>query len=83
MQQRTDARVSKTRPRGSLPAAGNRTTDGLEGVLTGDTVAAQTFNLEELAIGHKVNLAQLGKVMKTLANPVVIGVVDRDLGAQS
>jgi hypothetical protein len=81
MQQRMDALVGKTQPRGSLPAGGNRTVDGLEGVFAEDAVVAQAFDFEEPAIGGKADLAQLGEVVEALANPEVIGVVDRGLGA--
>jgi hypothetical protein len=38
---------------------------------------AQAFDVEEPAIGGKADLAQLGEVVETLADPEVIGVVDR------
>jgi hypothetical protein len=43
---------------------------------------AQALDFEEPAIGRKADLAQLGKVVQTLADPEVIGVVDGGLGAQ-
>lgn len=75
MQQRMDAQVGKTQPRGSLPAGGDRPVDGLEDVLAEGAVVARAFDLDELAIGRKPDLAQLGEVVEALADPEVIGVI--------
>ena len=82
MQQRMDAQVGKTQPRGPLPAGGDRPVDWPASVLAEDAVVAHALHLDEPAIGGKADLAQLGEVGQVLADPEVIGVIDRGFGAQ-
>src|SRR5258705_4732651 len=43
---------------------------------------AEAFDLEHPAIGRKADLAQLGEIVKTPADPEVVGVVDGRLSTQ-
>src|SRR5262252_4140766 len=82
MQEGVHSLIGEAQPRGPLAASRNRTVDGLESILAEDAIVAQALNFEEPAIGSKADLAQLGEVVETPADPEVIGVVDGGLGAQ-
>jgi hypothetical protein len=64
-----DTSAGKTQARGVLAAGRYQAIDGLERILGQHTVMAQTFDLEQPAIGRKADLAQLGRLCRRLPLP--------------
>src|ERR1700756_2720464 len=82
MQERVNARIGKAQARGPLMPGGDWAIDGLEAIFTDDAIVAQPLDLEQPAIGHKPDLAQLGQIVQAPADPEVVSVVDGCFRAQ-
>jgi hypothetical protein len=75
VQERMEAHVNKTQPRGPQPAGGDRPVDGLEGFFAEDAVVAQAFDLDEPAIGlqSRSRAACCGAAWDPAPSPVLEG----------
>ena len=74
--------IGEAQAGGTLATCDDRAIDCLEGILAEDAIVAEALDLDKPAVGGKADLAQLGQIGQTFADPEVIGVVDRGLGAQ-